>query len=68
MTTTDCARLYRHPGQPIKSARKNIQAAIQRGNLPAAKVGRDWQIERADFDTWLSSPRKVGRPKKERAE
>jgi excisionase family DNA binding protein len=59
MTTTDCARLAR-------CTRKAIQAAIQRGKLPASKVGRDWQIERADFDTWLSSPRKVGRPRKER--
>ena len=65
MTTTEAARLYRHPGQPIESARKNIQAAIKRGKLPAEKVGRDWHIERADFDKWMSSPRKVGRPKKE---
>jgi excisionase family DNA binding protein len=68
MTTTDCARLYRHPGQPIESARKNIQAAIQRGKLSAVKVGRDWQIERADFDTWLASPRQVGRPRKTKGE
>ena len=59
MTTTDAARLSR---MTIKA----IQAAIKRGKLPAVKVGRDWQIERADFDTWLSSPRKVGRPRKEK--
>ena len=59
MTTTDCARLAR-------VTRKAIQAAIHRGKLPAVKVGRDWQISKEDFDKWLASPRKVGRPRKEK--
>lgn len=59
MTTTDAARIARCTIQ-------NIQAHIKRGNLPATKIGRDWQISRADFDKWLASPRKVGRPRKEK--
>lgn len=59
MTTTDAALL-------AHCTVKAIQAACQRGNLKAIKHGRDWWIERADFDKWLASPRKVGRPKKEK--
>ena len=43
----------------------NIQAAIHRGRLTATKVGRDWHITQADFEKWLASPRKPGRPRKE---
>ena len=57
MTTSDCARLAR-------VTVKAIQAACQRGRLKAAKPGRDWIIDRQDFDAWMSSPRKVGRPTK----
>lgn len=45
---------------------KGIQSAIHSGRLPAVKIGRDWQIDPQDFYAWLSSPRKVGRPKKEK--
>lgn len=45
---------------------KGIQSAIHSGRLPACKIGRDWQIDSKDFDAWLSSSRKVGRPKKEK--
>lgn len=41
---------------------QNIQAHIHHGNLPAHKVGRDWHIERRDFDRWLASPRRAGYP------
>lgn len=57
MTTADAARLAR-------VTVKGIQAAIHRGRLSAVKIGRDWQIDPASFDAWLSSPRKVGRPAK----
>ncbi len=43
---------------------KGIQAACERGRLPARKIGRDWHIEKRDFDRWLASPRKAGRPRK----
>lgn len=59
MTTTEAAALAGLP-------RRTIQTAIRRGRLSAVKIGRDWQIDRADFDKWLSSPRKVGRPRKEK--
>lgn len=58
MTTTEAAALTGLP-------RRTIQTAIRRGHLLATKIGRDWQIDRADLDKWLASPRKVGRPKKE---
>jgi excisionase family DNA binding protein len=61
MTTNDAA-LAAH------CTRQAIQQAIKRGKLPACKIGRDWQIDSKDFDAWLSSPRKVGRPKKEKRE
>lgn len=57
MTTTDAARLGH-------CTIKAIQTAIHRGRLPATKIGRDWQIDPKDFDKWLSSPRKVGAPRK----
>lgn len=45
---------------------KGIQSAIHTGRLSAIKIGRDWWIERRDFDRWFASPRKAGRPRKEK--
>lgn len=61
MTTAEAAEL-------AHCSIKGIQAACERGKLKASKVGRDWHIERRDFDRWLASPRKRGAPRKEKRE
>ncbi len=42
-------------------SRKGILQAIERGRLKAVKFGRDWMIDQADWEAWLSS-RQVGYP------
>ena len=37
---------------------------IQAGRLPARKVGRDWLVERADFERFRLLQRDRGRPRK----
>ena len=40
-----------------------IRAAIRRGHLPAAKVGRDWWVQTADLIAYRALHRgRVGRP------
>lgn len=43
--------------------RSYIKAEIAAGRLPATKVGHYWTIDRADFDAWLSNPRRGSRAK-----
>lgn len=59
MTTTEAAAVA---GVTVKG----IQSAIHTGKLIAHKVGRDWHIEPVDFRRWLASPRKAGRPRKDK--
>jgi len=40
-----------------------VRALCEKGELPAVKFGRDWQIREKDVTRF--SPRKVGRPRKE---
>jgi excisionase family DNA binding protein len=45
VTTTEAAQVWRVSLQAIS-------ARINRGNLPAIRVGRDWLIRRSDLDRY----------------
>jgi excisionase family DNA binding protein len=47
--------------------RSVVQRACQRGQLKAAKLGRDWLIERADAERWSAEDRRPGRKAKIKA-
>ncbi len=46
-------------------SRQRILQIIEAGNLKAEKVGGNYIIRQSDFETWSSSRRDAGRPKKE---
>ncbi len=46
-------------------SRQRILQIIESGDLKAEMVGRNYVILQSDFDTWSSSRRETGRPKKE---
>ena len=48
-------------------SRQRILQIIESGDLKAEMVGRNYVILQSDFDTWSSSRRDAGRPKKETA-
>ncbi len=48
-------------------SRQRILQIIEAGGLKAEKVGSNYVIRQSDFDTWSSSRRDAGRPKKEAA-
>ena len=49
----------------LKTTRQNIHAAVQRGRLPATKVGAILLVERAALTTYSKSRAFTGRPPKE---
>ena len=56
LTTSEAARLL-----GVTAIR--VRALCEKGELPATKFGRDWQIKERDVTRF--SPRPVGRPRKE---
>ncbi len=48
-------------------SRQRILQIIESGDLKAEMVGKSYVILQSDFDTWSSSRRDAGRPKKEAA-
>ncbi len=48
-------------------SRQRILQIIESGDLKAEMVGRNYVILQSDFETWSSSRRDAGRPKKEAA-
>ena len=48
-------------------SRQRILQLIEAGLLKAEKVGSNYIIRQSDFETWSSSRRDAGRPKKEAA-
>ncbi|MDP2601888.1 MAG: helix-turn-helix domain-containing protein [Deltaproteobacteria bacterium] len=50
----------------LKTTRQNIHAAIQRGRLPATRVGAILLIERAALDAYAKSRAFTGRPPKKK--
>ena len=49
-------------------SRQRILQLIETGVLKAEKVGSSYIIRQSDFETWVSSPREAGRPKKTTAQ
>jgi hypothetical protein len=45
-------------------SRQRVLQIIEAGDLQAEKVGSNFIIRKCDFDTWSSSRRGTGRPKK----
>ena len=45
-------------------SRQRILQIIESGDLKAEMVGRNYVILQSDFETWSSSRRDAGRPKK----
>lgn len=43
---------------------RTLRAAIAAGELPAVKVGREYQLRRADLDAWRSAHRVAPRDRK----
>lgn len=41
--------------------RQYVKDEVRRGNLPAVKVGRQYQIEFRDFEAWMANPRRGSR-------
>ncbi len=48
-------------GAPLRT----LRAAIRAGELPAVKVGREYQIRRTDLGAWLQARQVKPRPKPE---
>ena len=48
-------------------SRQRILQIIESGDLKAEMVGRNYVILQSDFESWSSSRRDAGRPKKEAA-
>lgn len=40
-----------------------IRAEIKAGRLKAEKIGRDWFVDRDEYNRWLSNPRRKSRSK-----
>jgi excisionase family DNA binding protein len=43
---------------------RRVQTMIQRGQIVAKKLGRDWVIEEKDLRAFAACPRVPGRPRK----
>jgi excisionase family DNA binding protein len=41
---------------------RRVQLLIQKGSLPAEKIGRDWIIDDEDLEEFASQKRSPGRP------
>ena len=53
LTTTEAAAL-------ADRTRRHMTFCARTGVIKAFKVGRDWHIDREDFERWLKSERKTG--------
>jgi excisionase family DNA binding protein len=38
----------------LQTSRDTLLRKARRGELPAAKLGREWRFRRADLDAWLA--------------
>ncbi len=44
----------------LRVAKKTIYRLLERGRIPARKVGHQWRFNRASIDTWLRESSKKG--------
>jgi excisionase family DNA binding protein len=50
--------------QRLRLSLRRVQTLIQRGQLRATKLGRDWMVDEKDLQEFARRPRKPGRPRK----
>ena len=50
----------------LKLSLRRVQTLIQRGQLRATKLGRDWVVDEKDLQEFARRPRRPGRPRKRR--
>lgn len=53
--------------EQAKISRQRVLQIIENGDLKAEMVGKNYIVRQTDFETWSSSRREPGRPKKEAA-
>lgn len=51
-----------------KISRQRVLQVIERGDLKAEMVGRNYVVLQSDFEVWNNSRREAGRPPKEKNE
>jgi excisionase family DNA binding protein len=50
----------------LKTSRQNIHDAIERGRLPATRVGAVLLVDRSALDAYAKSRKRTGRPTKKK--
>jgi excisionase family DNA binding protein len=61
MTLMDTLMTIDEVASYLRLSKDTVYRMVQKGRIPASKVGMQWRFRRADVDQWLDKNKNVGR-------
>ena len=60
MTLMDALMTIEEVASYLRLSKDTVYRMVQKGRIPASKVGTQWRFRRADVDQWLDKNKNVG--------